>query len=341
MSIPFFDISRRELRDASRLALQSAVAAAAMYSFMLAAGLPEKFVGILSAVLVVQPSVGTTLGQAWDRVAATLVGCLIGGACLYLLPDGYGTAAALALSMLAMNALAGFRPSWRYGVVAAVALALGSDGEVLTTAIERSMSIGIGVLIGIAVCLIVWPERSTTRASRFLRSALNAAADSLHHALASAGVDSDRATTVARSRYLNDIREAREAIDSVRIADNDKLKRELDAVERFHHAVVLLNRLGEKTDDITRDREAMLEPIRTIREASCEVARDLADGGRGDPSKLETMRGSLTELREMVAGHDDDATSHEFRNALVFALDEIEDSIQSLVDIVREDGPDG
>ena len=57
-----------------------------------------------------------------------------------LLPTGYGTAAAIALSIL-VNAVAALRPAWRYGVVAALALALGSESNMLQTAMDRSLSI--------------------------------------------------------------------------------------------------------------------------------------------------------------------------------------------------------
>jgi uncharacterized membrane protein YgaE (UPF0421/DUF939 family) len=104
------NISNWELRDTARLAIQSACAATVTFLAMQWAGLPEKFVGVLSSVLVVQPSAGNTIGAAWDRILATLIGCIIGIVCLTLLPGGYGTAVALAVAMLAMNAVAGFRP---------------------------------------------------------------------------------------------------------------------------------------------------------------------------------------------------------------------------------------
>ena len=146
-----FETSQREMKDAARLAMQSAVAAAATYLAMQVIGMPEKFVGILSAVLVIQPSVGNTMGEAWDRVAATLIGSAIGAACLLLLSGAYATAGALALSMLVINAVAGFRPEWRYGAVAAVALSLGAESDLWQTTQDRALAIGLGALIGIVV----------------------------------------------------------------------------------------------------------------------------------------------------------------------------------------------
>ena len=56
-------MQRQEVKDTLRLALQAAVAAFVMVVLMHTLGLHEVFVGVLSAVLVVQPSIGSTIGE--------------------------------------------------------------------------------------------------------------------------------------------------------------------------------------------------------------------------------------------------------------------------------------
>ena len=73
-----FDVSKEKVRDAFRLALQSSISAVITYSLMQSFGLPEIFVGVLSAVLVVEPSIGNTFNQAQGRIVATIVGSAIG-----------------------------------------------------------------------------------------------------------------------------------------------------------------------------------------------------------------------------------------------------------------------
>lgn len=325
-------ISKREARDAARLAIQSAAAAAAMFSIMEATGLPEKFVGVLSAVLVVQPSIGNTLVKAWERFAATLVGCLIGAACLVLMPDGYGTAGALALSMLAMNAVAGFRPGWRYGVVAAVALALGSDTDILSTALDRSIAIGIGVLVGVIVSLIIWPDSADKRAARYLRSALRAAADCLDQAIGAAASDEPSDLSDDRSRYLSAIGSARDAAANIRFSDREPVRSRIRTVERFYHAVLILERVTDERVNLTQGIDELVEPIRTIRACSCEIARGVADGEFGHDERVASIGEALKTLRDRVVRGGDDPYRHEYRNALLFGLDEIEDSVRQLLE---------
>lgn len=332
MNIPFLEASRQEIRDAARLAVQSAIAAAVMFSVMQSLGLPERFVGVLSAVLVVQPSVGNTMGKGWERIVATLVGCVLGALCLYVLPAGYGTAAALGFSMLVMNGVAGFRPAWRYGVVAAVALALGSEADILQTAIDRSISIGLGVAIGIAVSWIVWPDKSQDRAQRFMCSALRAAAGCLERTLGESGVDGRDLPDSPHRKYQRYVSNAREAIDNVRLADSEPLKKKLDTLERFHNAIMILERVTEETGDLVRREQEFGKPAQSVRNHACKIATDLADGKDVEKERVEEMRESLDTLREYAAGHRDEAEAVEYRNALVFGLDEVEDTISGLVE---------
>ncbi|MEM8756940.1 MAG: FUSC family protein, partial [Planctomycetota bacterium] len=161
------------VKDAARLSVQTAVSAAAMYTLMRALGLPEIFVGVLSAVLIVQPSLGSTLGSGMRRVLATVVGCAIGVVTVLAIPYGYGTAGALAISMLVMNAVASFRPDWKYGVVAAVAISMSANENALQAAGFRALSIGIGVAVGILTSVVVWPEMASTRCERKLTETLH------------------------------------------------------------------------------------------------------------------------------------------------------------------------
>jgi uncharacterized membrane protein YccC len=163
----------------------------------------------LSAVLVVQPTVGHTLGASLDRIVATLVGSVLGLLCLLILPGGYGTAVALGLCMFGVNLLAGFFPQWRYGVVAAVALALGSSENILETAMDRALAIGIGAVLGTVVTLVVWPDRAIVRAKRHLRLALHAITDRLDAAVDSASGGAHDDASQARRRYHKHMENAR------------------------------------------------------------------------------------------------------------------------------------
>lgn len=324
-------MQRQEVKDTLRLALQAAVSAFVMVVLMHALGLHEVFVGVLSAVLVVQPSIGSTIGEGSGRVVATLVGSGLGLLTLVLLPPGWGVAAALAVTMFVLHLVAGWRPEWRYGVVAAVALSLGSNGDPWQTAFDRGLAIAIGAGVGILVTLVVWPDTAPKRARRHLARALRAAGDRLDLAVRGTLGDEhgDTEAKTERGTYHRAISDAREAARAVRLGDNDHLLERIDRTERFYNSVLMVNRVAHATDDLG-EWGSLRERVERLRERGCRLAHRLADG-ETDCDSLEAMREDLEAVRETVAAAgDEDARRHVLGNALVFGLGEVYESLAAL-----------
>lgn len=242
--------ARSTVLDATRMAIQSAVAAAAMFLLTRWLDMPEVFVGVLSAVLIVQPSLGSTLGSGMQRIMATLVGCGVGVVTILIVPYGYGTAVSLVVTMLVMNAIAGFRSEWRYGVVAAVALSLGSEQDVMQAALDRSISITLGAGIGVLASLVVWPEKASTRAKRNERKAIDVLCEAIEMTT-DENVDSSTHSKW-QSNYRDVLREIDLLIENVRISDDDHLERRRDAIEDLAQAIAVFGRCAQ-SDRVTRD----------------------------------------------------------------------------------------
>ena len=331
MIAEYFDFRDTDVQDALRLALQSAVAGAAMFALMKAFAMPERFVGVLSAVMVIQPSAGAALSEGKNRFLATIVGALIGLACLIALPGGYGTVAALAISMFVMNYIAGFRADWRYGVVAAVALALGSESDATQTAIDRSIAIGVGVALGSVVALVVWPEFAEKRTRRYLTRALNACADYLSGSVKGAAgqnVDLDR---TARS-YRDSIEAADGACEAISFNDADGYRARVRAVKNLWIATAFIQRVAEDSDP-AREGE-LKDHVASLRAQTCDIARDLAGDERVSGDRFDDARSQLEKARAYVgtAAAGSDALDESAQGALVFGLGEIIDSLEDYSD---------
>ena len=336
-----FGITANEARDAARMGIQSAVAAAAMFSLMQWLSLPEKFVGILSAVLVVQPNLGNTVMQARDRFVATIVGSAIGVACLFVLPSGYGTAAALAVSMLLLNSIASFRPAWRYGVVAAVALSLGSDSDIVQTTIDRGLAIGIGAILGTLVSLIVWPESATKRANRQMSLALKATAQRHDMAVSRVENEAEDEASEARRSFHSHLEQARSAAEGILFGEEKEVRSRIDKIEKLYNSVLFLNRAAEEMSDSSSSVDDIRDHVDIIQDESLDVIRALADGEKtGHGSKLEKIRDALLEARNTVADDNDNSTDFIFRSAYVFALGEVWDSLDELAEEEEKDVDD-
>jgi uncharacterized membrane protein YgaE (UPF0421/DUF939 family) len=117
-------IHRDSWRDAARLGLQSAAAAAVAWLAAEWSGDLEHFLVIMMAVTSLQVSVGGTLGQAMIRLESAVAGSVLGFAALLVVPGGWGTAVALGIALFAVGAAMVLRPSWQLAVVPAVGMAL-------------------------------------------------------------------------------------------------------------------------------------------------------------------------------------------------------------------------
>ncbi len=147
-----------------RLAARITIAAMAAYLVGIALGLPGAFWAVITALFVVQMSVGGTIGAGLDRLVGTVVGAAVGGVALGAhhfwpqIPVGLLFLAALApLSLFAVK-----KPSYRIApITAAVMLLIVNDmGQPVEMAFDRVIEIAIGCVIGVAVSILVLPYRA-------------------------------------------------------------------------------------------------------------------------------------------------------------------------------------
>jgi uncharacterized membrane protein YccC len=170
-------------RHGTRLAI------AVVFAFGVSAllGLPESFWAVMSALIVVRPTAGSTLGAGWDRVRGTLGGTITGLVGVWLLHGvrhGDTTATGLTLAIVAALAFASaVVPGLRSAPLSAL-IVLNSGGIPGHSAVDvaelRALEIAIGVASGIALSLAfatharerfvatsaAWLRESGTRAMR-------------------------------------------------------------------------------------------------------------------------------------------------------------------------------
>lgn len=337
-------MDRRLIRDALRFALQSAAAAAATFIVMEAASLPEKFVAIISAVLVVQPSVGGTAGKARDRLVSTVFGSAVGILCLAILPRGFGTAAALAISMFVMNAVAAFRPDWRYGVVAAVALSLGSVENTTDTAIDRGIAIGLGVVVGMICSFIIWPDSAASRARRYAQSALMDIGHRLDAILSHVFGDFDENKQKKAQRNFHDhIKDARSAARSMTGDQKSAVEEYLDAIERLNNSVLLIDRALNDAKDADEIGTVVEERLKDFK----DKARTIISGLTGEDLDVKSAISKLEKsLQQDEPANPDERSSEATRqeiSVLDFGVREVIADLKSLIDISERvhDGRNG
>ncbi|MBS0428217.1 MAG: FUSC family protein [Proteobacteria bacterium] len=156
--------------------------------------LPEGFWAVMSALIVLRPTAGATLGAGWDRIRGTLAGTLLGltGVALRHLLHGFdGTATTLALVGL-LAAASALLPWLRSAPITAL-IVLGSGGlaqhSALQVAALRAVEIGIGVGVGLLLSFASLWQATARRFDSACARALRRIADQVRRDFAAPPLD--------------------------------------------------------------------------------------------------------------------------------------------------------
>jgi len=151
---------RRTLLHAAKTAL------AATLSWWLATriGYHEGYWGSISAIIVLQSNIGATVTASRNRVLGTLIGAIIGFSCTLFgsLPWNFMLAILLAVSVCTLLKL---NDSSRLSgvTVSIVMLVQSHSGSHFSVALDRVITVLIGIVVALAVSALVFPARARIR----------------------------------------------------------------------------------------------------------------------------------------------------------------------------------
>ncbi len=148
-----------------RLGLRITVASLATFALARLLGFTQSTWAVLTALIVMQASVGGSLKATADRFVGSLGGAVWGVAVSLAVPhEGpVSLGVALTVGVLPLAVVAAIRPTYRVAPVTAIILLLGPTGAApgaVTSAVQRMLEIGLGSLVALAVALLVLPERA-------------------------------------------------------------------------------------------------------------------------------------------------------------------------------------
>ncbi len=150
---------RRLLIHASKTAL----AAALCWWLALRFGLHDGYWGSISAIIVLQSNVGSTVTASRERVLGTLIGALLGfGFSTFgSLPWNYILAV---LAAIIICGLLGLRNSARLaGVTITIIMLVHKEGSLWGLALDRVIEVVLGIVVALAVTTLVFPDRARLR----------------------------------------------------------------------------------------------------------------------------------------------------------------------------------
>lgn len=148
-----------EIRQTLRVTIATGVAYVAFRLF----GLQQGYWAVFTVLIVMQGSIGGTLGAATERMIGTLAGAIVGGlAAAFHSNTSSGIGIALVLVTCATVWGAAIRPQLRVAPVTAAIMLLTepAGAPVEQFVVDRIIEIGMGGLIGVLATVLIFPARS-------------------------------------------------------------------------------------------------------------------------------------------------------------------------------------
>ena len=162
------DLTREFLtRRASELrqTVRVTIAVGAAYAAYKTLGLPQGYWAVFTVIIVMQGSIGGTLGAATERMIGTLAGAVFGGlAAAFHSNTSLGIGVALVLVTCITVWGAAVRPQLRVAPVTAAIMLLTepAGAPVEQFVLDRIVEIGLGGVIGVLAMVLIFPARSHT-----------------------------------------------------------------------------------------------------------------------------------------------------------------------------------
>jgi uncharacterized membrane protein YccC len=144
-------------------AAKTALAAALCWWLALRFGLHDGYWGSISAIIVLQSSVGSTVSASRDRILGTLIGAVLGFSFSLFgtLPWNYILAV---LAAVVVCGLLGLRSSSRLaGVTITIIMLVQKTGPSWSLALDRVCEVMLGIVVALAVTTLVLPDRARLR----------------------------------------------------------------------------------------------------------------------------------------------------------------------------------
>jgi uncharacterized membrane protein YccC len=344
-----------------RFALRMTLAGLVTYGLSQVLHLPQSLWAVLTALIVMQASVGAALKATFERMTGSIGGAVWGGAMAAVLPHAtpVSEAVAFVLAVAPLAVLAAVKPAYRVAPVTAAILILNtrlSASGPLVSAVERVIEVGLGSVIALLVSLTVFPIRGHNVLAQAAASVLDRMARlmdalgasefqpmqsdallSLHGDLRKALAEAEAAADAAereRANYLTDA------------PDPEPICRTL---RRLRHDLVMLGRAEETA--LPSEIIALLEePTRRLWITLADFARAsaLALNQSGPAPSLAAVDAALSSFEQAIAvmrsarlaqGLPTETVGRIF--SLAFAFGQLRQNLQDLSDRVAELGRTG
>ncbi len=248
--------------------------------------LREPYWALITAVIVTQARISSTLEAGRDQIIGTLVGAVAGAAAIALWLAGLPKAPVFAGLLVPLALLAAFKPNLRLaGVTLVVVFLFPAQGGAFNRPVDRVLAILVGAVVSLAVSYLVFRTRAR-------RLAFDAASDML------AAVEATQAAVLTRRVPMSEVEQlndgSNEALRALAVAIAEAKRERFTVAERHDPLMVRL-----------------VPMLRRLQSDVLFVARALDEAAAPDrPPALQQVSGSITAaFRSLQAALGEEARS--------------------------------
>jgi uncharacterized membrane protein YccC len=342
--LSFFRAHPAEWRQTLRVV--AAVAATLLAIDLL--NLPQGYWAVITAVIVVQTSLGSSLKAALDRLWGTLVGAAVGACVAILLPHSapIEVAITIVLATIPLAYLAAVNPAFRVAPVTAVIMLVPTAGQALdpvTTALDRVFEILLGNVVAVAVSILVFPARAheqmreaAAKVVTINAELMDMLVDGLLTGTGRQGVQPIQARIRASIKQAETAAEEASRERRMRLSDSDDPEPVIRTLYRVRHDLVMVGRAAAKP--LPQALLPLLSaPLEALRNETTGTLKAIA-ATSNDNTPAPTIDAYQAALKGFVAALDKCAqagipeatTEAERLFALRFALEQLGDDLRDL-----------
>ena len=301
--------------------------------------LPQGFWAVITALIVVQGSVGGTLTAGLNRLLGTLAGAAMGAAAALVRQLWQPPQMLLLLFAVAPVALlAAIRPSFRVApITAAIVLFANNGASPMASAVDRVIEIALGTMIGVIVSIFVLPSRAKQiclqRSAEVLKLLAQVLTLHLQPPAPASRETIDRLNGKVRAE-LGKVETAAQEADrerAIRLADEPVPDRLVRTLRRLRSDVAFVGRAAAESDMDWRDLELVLGEVATRFRAVFEAIAErlLRDDHTPDVTELDL---AIAKLRIAVEKRPDSGLGSRGASVLPFVIDTLRRDLGDLID---------
>ena len=135
--------------------------------------LPQGYWAAISAMIVLQSSVGATVNASLNRFAGTAIGAGLGGLFVKLWGSNAWAFGAAATVTVWICASLGLRDSYRLAsATVAIVMLTSRAGSPWAVALHRFLEVALGILVALLITLLMWPSRARDDLQRAMAETL-------------------------------------------------------------------------------------------------------------------------------------------------------------------------